>query len=118
MLSFITTYLASRSQPEYQLQQQPAWLAPWFSAGSGGGSSGGLALRTSARLWEVQWPELTVLRRIGRGSFGSVYLAEWQRTAVALKVLVRQGERGWVMCLTAVELPIKDDSPGRIWWAS
>lgn len=60
--------------------------------GSGGGS-GPLELRTDARAWEVQWEELTILRRIGRGSYGSVYLAEWHQTRVAVKVLVSQGER-------------------------
>ncbi|KAI7836883.1 hypothetical protein COHA_009215 [Chlorella ohadii] len=51
-------------------------------------SSRGIELHTDARLWEVQWPELTILRLIGHGSFGSVYLAEWNQILVAVKVLV------------------------------
>ncbi len=58
-----------------------------------GSGSGGLELRTDARLWEVQWEELDIMRRVGRGSFGSVYLAEWSHTRVAVKVLISKGER-------------------------
>ncbi|PRW57024.1 Serine threonine- kinase CTR1 [Chlorella sorokiniana] len=54
--------------------------------------SGALELRTDARLWEVQWPELTILRLVGRGSFGAVYLADWNRTRVAVKVLVSKDD--------------------------
>ena len=39
----------------------------------------------------MQWPELTILRLVGRGSFGAVYLADWNRTRVAVKVLVSNG---------------------------
>lgn len=49
-------------------------------------------LRSDARLWQVAWSELNMLRRVGRGSFGSVYLAEWSHTRVAVKVLVTKGE--------------------------
>ena len=118
LLTFISTSLAARPQP---------------AASDSGGSapsrgSGALELRTDAKLWEVQWPALTILRAIGRGgraggmggrqakqrrqtavppalpasvpvhpppagSFGSVYLAEWGQTRVAVKVLVSMGER-------------------------
>lgn len=81
MLTHVSSYLAS--------QQPPVATA---SGPSSGGGSGGLELRTDARLWEVQWEELTIQRCIGRGSFGSVYLAEWNQVPVAVKVLIGKGE--------------------------
>lgn len=88
VLAFVTSHVAS--QPP-SAQRQPS--DPVISGSSGGGSSG-LELRTDARLWEVQWAELTILRLLGRGSFGSVYLGEWNQVAVAVKVLICKGERG------------------------
>ncbi|KAI7842018.1 hypothetical protein COHA_004219 [Chlorella ohadii] len=82
VLAFVTSHVAS--QPP-SAQRQPS--DPVISGSSGGGSSG-LELRTDARLWEVQWAELTILRLLGRGSFGSVYLGEWNQVAVAVKVLI------------------------------
>jgi serine/threonine protein kinase len=35
--------------------------------------------------WEIDFNELNVGRRIGKGAFGSVYLAEWRGTTVAMK---------------------------------
>ncbi|PRW39272.1 Serine threonine- kinase CTR1 [Chlorella sorokiniana] len=67
---------------------QAAALAPGGGRGSGG--SGLLDLQADPSLWDVQWPELTIVRRVGRGSFGSVYLAEWKRIPVAVKLLVSQ----------------------------
>ena len=88
VLSFVSSYLGSR--PQSSAHSQPAAAAPGDMGGSSG--SGPTELRTDARLWEVQWPELAILRLIGHGSFGSVYLAEWSRTRVAVKVLVGKGE--------------------------
>ena len=105
--SFVTSYLATRpqtatpSQSASQPASSPASIPASLTSGSGGASSSGggsssLELRTDARLWEVQWEELTLLRLVGHGSFGSVYLAEWNQTRVAVKVLVGRGERqGW-----------------------
>lgn len=91
MLSFITSYLGTR--PLQARQNQPAAATnDGTSRSSSTGGSGIAELHTDARLWEVQWSELTVLQRIGRGSFGSVYLAEWSHTQVAVKVLVNKGE--------------------------
>ena len=90
VLSLISSYLGTHSQPERL--QAAAHGAAHGPGGSGGASSGAAELRTEARLWEVQWAELAILRRIGRGSFGSVYLAEWSHCQVAVKVLLSQGE--------------------------
>ena len=93
VLSFVTSYLGTRastaSRPE---GQEPLAIASGGTGTSSTGGSGAIELRTDARLWEVQWPELTLLRLLGRGSFGSVYLAEWNQIPVAVKVLVSQGE--------------------------
>jgi serine/threonine protein kinase len=40
----------------------------------------------------VQWPELTLLYLLGHGSFGFVYLAEWNQTRVAVKVLISKDD--------------------------
>lgn len=92
LISFITSYLGTH--PE-QTSKPPSAAAATIDGTSRSGSTGGSGiaeLHTDARLWEVQWSELTVLQRIGRGSFGSVYLAEWSHTQVAVKVLVSKSE--------------------------
>ena len=90
LLSFISSHLGTHSRTSSHQQ-----LAPINSGGSGrsGTSSGRLELGTNARLWEAQWPELALQHLLGRGSFGSVYLAEWNQISVAVKVLVSRGER-------------------------
>ncbi len=90
VLSLISSYLGTRPEPTGSAQP-PAVLATDGRSPSGGSSSA--ELRTDARLWEVQWEELAIMRRVGRGSFGSVYLAEWSHTRVAVKVLISKGER-------------------------
>ena len=87
VLAFVSSHVASQPRSTQQ-QRQPSAL----SHGSSGGGSGAFELRTDARVWEVQWAELTVQRLLGRGSFGSVYLAEWNQVAVAVKVLISKGE--------------------------
>lgn len=84
VLSFVSSYMSNHSLSS--AQRQPPPLAP--------GGSGQIELRTEARIWEVQWEELTILRLIGHGSHGSVYLAEWNQTQVAVKVLVGKGKCG------------------------
>ena len=39
-------------------------------------------------LWQVNWRDLEIVRQIGEGSFGKVYLAKWRETTVAVKVLL------------------------------
>lgn len=87
MLLFISSYLDTHPHSAAQHQQ----AGPLPSGGSANGGSGTIELRTDARVWEVQWPELTIVRLIGQGSYGSVYLAEWNQTQVAVKVLVGKG---------------------------
>ena len=48
----------------------------------------GSPLRPEVQQWLVQWGDITPVRPIGRGSFGRVYLALWNETPVACKVLV------------------------------
>ena len=45
-------------------------------------------------MWQLQWSELEIERKVGRGSFGVVYRARWQETPVAVKVLVDRGALG------------------------
>lgn len=84
VLSFVTSYMGTHQSS--LTRSQPA--APDALSGSARSGSGPVELHTDARLWEVQWPELSILRLIGHGSFGSVYLAEWHQIRVAVKVLV------------------------------
>ena len=93
-LSFVTSQLGAPTEVAAQQQQQPTALTP----GSSGGS-GALELRSEARVWEVQWQELKLQRLLGRGSFGSVYLAEWNQVPVAVKMLGGKGERGRKDCM-------------------
>ena len=88
VLSFVTSYMGTHQSS--LTRSQPA--APDALSGSARSGSGPVELHTDARLWEVQWPELSILRLIGHGSFGSVYLAEWHQIRVAVKVLVGKGE--------------------------
>lgn len=88
VLSFIASHLGTQPQPS----SQPEAAAPAAINARSSSGSGALELHTDARMWEVQWTELTIMRRIGRGSFASVYLAYWSHTRVAVKVLVSKGE--------------------------
>lgn len=45
-------------------------------------------------MWQLQWSELEIERKVGRGSFGVVYRARWQETPVAVKVLIDRGALG------------------------
>lgn len=44
--------------------------------------------------WEIPWSDLVLKERLGGGSFGTVHLAEWQGTDVAVKILVDQDAVG------------------------
>lgn len=58
------------------------------SIGLGTRLSGGSSCTTSGPLpdsmanWEVQWSELQLIRAVGRGSFGRVFVARWHETEV------------------------------------
>ena len=99
MLSFISSYLDS--QPHFAAQRSSDTSQPGAALASGGNASSDGTADTRGSgpldLWEVQWPELTILRLVGHGSFGAVYLAEWKQIQVAVKVLVAKGGCGiWV----------------------
>jgi len=61
-------------------------------APSGTPSDGGAVERAGSgavhSLWQVNWRDLEIVRQIGEGSFGKVYLAKWRETTVAVKVLI------------------------------
>ncbi|KAL4427896.1 hypothetical protein ABPG75_001985 [Micractinium tetrahymenae] len=55
--------------------------------------SDGLAARGSSALidlqpWRIDFSSLQIMRPLGEGSYGKVYLARWNETLVAVKVLV------------------------------
>ena len=91
--------------------QTPSKLAPFVAAGSAEvvehvrfdepGSPEGEAsaqsqrvLRQAAGRWVIPPAELVLGRRIGRGSFGEVFTADWQGTEVALKQMNDKSVRG------------------------
>lgn len=88
VLSYISSFLATHPHSAASASS----LASAAPSMAGGSSSGAIELRSDARMWEVQWAELTILRLIGHGSYGAVYLAEWNQTSVAVKVLVGKGK--------------------------
>lgn len=96
MLSFISSRLGTHCRSTGSACQGP--VAPEVS-GTSGGSSKAFELHTDPGQWEVQWQELTVMRRIGRGSYGSVYLADWNCLPVAVKVLISRGKCSWQSCM-------------------
>lgn len=91
-------------------------------SGSGSGGSGSLELLADPQLRNVQWPELTIVRRVGRGSFGSVYVAEWKRIHVAVKLLVSQGKCGahwmeapWLLASGLLSIARECGRPANSW---
>lgn len=40
-----------------------------------------------ASRWMLDFKDLTLIRKIGEGAFGKVYLGRWQETEVAIKML-------------------------------
>ena len=55
-------------------------LGTRFSGGSSCATSG--PLPDSMANWELQWSELQLIRAVGRGSFGRVFVARWHETEV------------------------------------
>jgi len=47
-------------------------------------------LRMAMKELEIRWTDLKLLDKIGQGSYGMVYKAEWQGTDVAVKVFLEQ----------------------------
>lgn len=123
LLSYISSYVASHPTtqtggphpPAFGSREaapiSPAPSAAVHSGGSnpsqGGGSDSSGLFHTE---WEVQWGDLTIEGLIGRGSFGQVYLAQWQMTKAsaaalcwpACKVFAAAcGACGWHLTLAA-----------------
>jgi len=90
MLSYISTYLASH--PRTTATTAQSYATSNTASGSNNTAPSSRALSAEARMWQVDWSELHVERAIGRGSFGCVYLARWNETRVAVKVLLNKGE--------------------------
>ena len=66
-----------------------------LSLSTEGGSLSGIArvkqAQIEAELLEIVFDELTLEKKIGRGSFGEVYKCNWRGTTIAVKVLNDQG---------------------------
>ena len=84
LLSVVFSYLASHPRSS---GSGAAALARGRSGGSGA-----YPLSPETQMWQVEWGELQIRRPVGRGSFGAVYEARWQETAVAVKLLFNKGE--------------------------
>lgn len=80
---------ARGASAEQALHSSSSGLAPQMSGAASGASSG--ALPDGMQRWEVQWSDIQLIRQLGRGSFGRVYLARWLHVDVAVKVGVAWG---------------------------
>jgi serine/threonine protein kinase len=73
-------------------------------------SSGRNSLISSEmRGWSVEYAELRMLKKIGEGSFGKVYLASWNESHVAVKVLIDKSDASsglWMSSLSAHSLDV------------
>lgn len=99
LLSLISTRLATRQDPA-----APSASGPSGSASAAPGSRR-LWLPAAVQQWAVRWEELSVVRAVGRGSFGRVYLATWRETPVAVKVSAAPCRVAVGSCRTEAPLP-------------
>lgn len=81
MLTFISSRLST-------IRRNAGGLSPTSSSGLTSMSG---PLPAEVQQWEVQWENIVLERPIGRGSFGKVYLANWNATPVAVKILINAG---------------------------
>ncbi|GAB4823442.1 hypothetical protein N2152v2_010488 [Parachlorella kessleri] len=63
----------------------PSMTAATSSFSSGG--SGGV----DPKAWTIPFSELQIIKQVGEGSYGRVYMAKWRETLVAVKVLLNTG---------------------------
>ncbi|GAB4821070.1 hypothetical protein N2152v2_008116 [Parachlorella kessleri] len=59
-----------------------------------GGASGMSSISSGGvdpKAWTIPFGELQIMKQIGEGSFGRVYMAKWRETLVAVKLLLNTG---------------------------
>ncbi|XP_015884450.3 probable serine/threonine-protein kinase SIS8 [Ziziphus jujuba] len=77
-----------------------------FVIGSSGQSEGINPVLGEAAEWEIPWEDLRIGERIGIGSYGEVYHAEWNGTEVAVKKFLDQGFSGEALLQFKCEVEI------------
>lgn len=101
LLSLISTRLATRQDRRAAAPSNPAALPTSAPGDATAPGTWRLQLPAAVQQWEVRWEDLCVVRPVGRGSFGRVYLATWRETPVAVKVGCCHGRglrgAGWVL---------------------
>ncbi len=96
LLSLISTRLATRQDRSSAAPSSPTAPSASGLSSDGAPSSTRLRLPAAVQQWEVHWEELSLVRSVGRGSYGRVYLANWRETPVAVKVGSSLSSRPWV----------------------
>jgi hypothetical protein len=109
VISFLSSHLATlrgASLARHAARASPA--GPGVGDGSRGG--GGATLAPEVRQWEVQWGDITIVRPIGRGSFGRVSGGGWLARALCPPAHRPQLAPPCVAALTTLQQAGKDVS--------
>jgi hypothetical protein len=88
-LSHVTSVL---TQLHTQQPGTPTTVRPGQASPGSAPSTPYSLLSADVAQWAVRWEQITMQQQIGEGSFGRVYLAYWNATPVAVKVLIQRGE--------------------------